>query len=101
MPTPRTEHDPLCPWYPDDASLTFFGCQCDPIARVRADERERTNTVRGHRRIGAEARDDLLSDLRESVAALEDVGCARVLGGCDCRRSEALRDVLALLDGHA
>ena len=41
-----SSHDPLCPVFhveecdcPDDACLTY--CQCDLIAKVRADEREK------------------------------------------------------------
>ena len=41
----------------------------------------------------------VLADLREQVQELEDPGCRRVVGGCRCRRSDALRDVLDLIEG--
>jgi hypothetical protein len=46
MPTPRTEHDPLCRLATLDTSLQSWGfvqanCECDLIAGVRADERKR------------------------------------------------------------
>lgn len=46
----------------------------------------------------AMAVDEYKYDLRAQVKALEDTGCQRVEGGCQCRRSTALREVLALLD---
>lgn len=50
--------------------------------------------------IGA-AVDAVLDTLRAQVEALEDAGCRRVVGGCNCRRSQTVRDVLALLDGES
>ena len=34
-------HDPLCPVIPADANFSDWGCQCDLIAKVRADESKR------------------------------------------------------------
>jgi hypothetical protein len=56
---------------------------------IRADERERTNTVGGHRRIRDEGRADMMTDLRakvEALAGVHDIWLYRA-------------DVLALLDG--
>jgi hypothetical protein len=40
MPTPRTDHDPLCDEFGNGGWIPGVGdCQCDLIARVRADER--------------------------------------------------------------
>lgn len=34
-------HDPLCPVIPADANFSDWGCECDLIAKVRADERKK------------------------------------------------------------
>ena len=71
---------------------------------IRADERERTNTVGGHRQIRDEGRADMCTDLRAKVNALDhsDTCRSRVMNTlrgkpwpCNCLRA----DVLALIDG--
>lgn len=59
---------------------------------IRADERERTNTVGGHRQIREEGRADMCNDLRAKVEALP--GAPASGSGWIARD-----DVLALLDG--
>jgi hypothetical protein len=62
---------------------------------IRADERERTNTVGGHRQIRDEGRADMCADLRARVEALRwpDLTKAHVAW------NEALDAVLTLIDG--
>ena len=39
-------HDPLCPVIPADKNFSDWGCQCDLIAKVRADQIERARTAK-------------------------------------------------------
>ena len=75
-------HDPLCPDYPHARRVV---CQCDLIARVRAEYNER------------EAVAEALADLRAKVEALNGILTAKFDGGQDVLlwRSE----VIALLGG--
>ena len=113
-------HVPMC-GLPDWAPIGDRECDCDLIARVvdrersnmdayfksrsveweasvRADERAKfCDCPAAFTRYKATHEAEVRERLRARVEALEDAGCRRVVGGCDCRRSQALRDVLALL----
>jgi hypothetical protein len=87
-----SEHDSLCcaPQYWHSPGTPMATCQCDLIAKVRADEREF---------LAPEvpmARDDLRNELRAKVQALLD---ETERGAWD--RRDALELVLRLIDGSS
>jgi hypothetical protein len=76
----------------DEAQVAAVITAVEPL--IRADERERTNTVGGHRQIRDEGRADMCADLRAKVEALP--GAPASGSGWIARA-----DVLALLDGDS
>jgi hypothetical protein len=97
-----SNHDPYCRSYgllPSD--LPRF-CDCEWVDMIRADERERTNTVGGHRQIRDDGRADMCNDLRDEVEALPTyIASLRVGDPSVLQRERVLRrdDVLDLIDG--
>jgi hypothetical protein len=67
MPAPRTEHDPLCPW--PALSQHPNHCQCDLIARVRADERSEMAAVIDREVIADEVREQIAQKI-EAIPVL-------------------------------
>lgn len=90
-----SEHDPLCPEYP--SPHTDWTCQCDLIAKVRAEEqakRTAADTNSGHF-----VRSLMLADLRAEVATLRDVVTPNVDFFYQKGRTLAFQQVLRLIDG--
>jgi hypothetical protein len=96
VPVQKVGHDPMCPVTPfvTPAGVTERNCDCDLIAKVRADERLRTQGIieelenhidylPGHTR----------AELRAAVEALPQPSFAATSGAV------WRADVLALLDG--
>lgn len=82
-----TDHDPLCQAALNGNDDIYF-CVCEFIAKVRADERERTPVVYGYTAV--------LTNLRAKVDALPTY-----VKEPDAREYVILADVLALFDGSA
>ena len=97
-----TDHDPLCP----ARRAAPQSCRCGLIAKARADERTAimarvkqdmtvdrdTWTVLAQSTSTEQIRADERERIAQAIEALEDPGCRRVIGGCDCRRSNAVHE---------
>lgn len=92
-----SDHDPLCRW-PDRWAPRSQNCDCDLIAKARADERyKRINPYDDYtiHQISDAARAQVLADFRAQVEALRAPVIDDYSGGWDA----ACIDVLALFGG--